>query len=107
MNQYAFTFFVAGSGELATRALANFDRLIRSQLSDRCTLTIIDVLKEPRRAREHRVVATPMLVRHQPLPVVKILGDLSQESKVLAQLGLNGPDGTANRPASEPKRIKD
>lgn len=90
MDHYIFTLYVAGESELAARALANFDRLIRARLSDRCSLRTVDVLKEPRLARANRVVATPLLVRDQPLPVVKILGDLSHEAKIIAQLGLNG-----------------
>ncbi len=95
MEKHVYTFFIAGGGELAVRALANFDRLVRPRLAGGCTLTVVDILKEPRRAREHRVVATPMLVREQPLPVVRILGDLSQGAKVLDQLGLTGNDGSS------------
>lgn len=89
MNQHAFTLFVAGGTDLANRALANFDRLIADRLGDACELTVVDILKEPRKARAHRVLATPLLVRHQPSPVLRILGDLSQDAKVLTQLGLN------------------
>lgn len=89
MDKHEFIFFVAGGGELAARALANFDRLIRPRLDGNYSLTVVDVVKEPRVAREHRVVATPMLVRQKPLPVIKVLGDLSEEAKALTQLGLN------------------
>lgn len=89
MNQHAFTLFVAGGTDLANRALANFEWLIADRLGDNCQLTVVDILKEPRKARADRVLATPLLVRHQPLPVLRILGDLSQETKVLTQLGLN------------------
>jgi circadian clock protein KaiB len=89
MDQQAYILFVAGDSDLAARALANFDRLVRTRLDGSCTLRVIDVLREPRLARENRVVATPLLVLEQPQPVVKILGDLSHEDKVLAQLGLN------------------
>lgn len=95
MEDHVFTYFVAGGGDLAARALANFDRLIRPRLEGGCTLKVVDILAEPRLAREHRVVATPMLVREQPLPVIKILGDLSHEAKVLAQLGLAREYGEA------------
>lgn len=92
MEKHVYTFFIAGGGELAVRALANFERLVRPRLEGGCTLTVVDILKEPRQAREHRVVATPMLVREQPLPVIRVLGDLSQGAKVLDQLGLTGSD---------------
>ncbi|SRR5579883_3125169 len=90
MEDYTFILYVAGDGELAARARANFDRLIRARLGDRCSLTIIDILQEPGAARRNRVVATPLLVRDRPPPVIKILGDLSHEAKILMQLGLDG-----------------
>jgi circadian clock protein KaiB len=90
MEHYTFTLYVAGDGELTARALANFDRLVRARLGGRCTLTTVDVLKEPGVARQNRVVATPLLVRERPPPLVKILGDLSQDAKILTQLGLDG-----------------
>ena len=99
MGDYTFTLYVAGESELAARALTNFDRLVRGRLRGRCTLTTVDVLKEPAVARRNRVVATPLLVRERPGPVVKILGDLSQEAKTLTQLGLDGP---ADTPPDDP-----
>jgi circadian clock protein KaiB len=100
MEQHTYTLYVAGDGELAARAHANFDRLVRARLGDRCTLTTVDVLKEPRRARQDRVVATPLLVREEPQPVVKILGDLSLDEKILGHLGLGSPDGAAGGPGN-------
>ena len=93
MEQYRFTLYVAGGADLAMRALANFERFVRQRIPQGCELTVVDIVKEPRRAREQRVVATPMLVRESPLPVLKILGDLSEEKKVVSQLGLLNLDG--------------
>lgn len=93
--EHQFTLYIAGDSDLAARAQANFERLVRARLAGGCALAVVDVLKEPRVARQNRVVATPLLVRERPLPLVKILGDLSQEEKLLAQLGLNGPPGPA------------
>jgi circadian clock protein KaiB len=101
MDQHAFTLFIAGGTELASRALANFDRLVRERLGDRCHLTVIDILKEPRRARQHRVLATPMLVRERPAPVLRILGDLSHGDNILIQLGLNDVESSSARASVE------
>lgn len=90
---HQFTLYIAGDSDLAARALANFDRVVRARLRGGCGLTVVDVLKEPRLARLNRVIATPLLVRERPLPLLKLLGDLSQEEKLLAQLGLNEGDG--------------
>lgn len=95
MDEHVFTYYIAGGGGLGSRALVNFERLVRPRLAGSCTLKVVDVLAEPRLAREHRIVATPMLVREQPLPVIKILGDLSQETKVLEQLGLARENGSS------------
>lgn len=93
MEDYCFILYVAGDGELTARARLNFDRLIRSRLGDRCSLTVIDIVAEPGQARKNRVVATPLLVRERPSPLIKILGDLSQDAKILTQLGLDaGPN---------------
>lgn len=106
MSDHTFTIFIAGGTDLAARALANFERVIRPRIASTCTLTVVDILKEPRKARDHRVVATPMLVRDQPTPVIKILGDLSKDDAILTQLGLNDRDGDPHprkpAPAKEP-----
>lgn len=90
---HVYTLYVAGGTELAARALANFDRLVRTRLDGAVPhrLAVIDILKDPAAARENRILATPMLVREQPAPVVKILGDLSQADTVLNLLGLAHP----------------
>ncbi len=98
MEQYTFTLYVAGDSELTARARANFDRVIRARLGERCALTTVDVLQEPGLARKNRVVATPLLVRERPPPLIKILGDLSQEAKILVQLGLDGLAVDAEQP---------
>lgn len=105
MSDHTFTIFIAGGTDLAARALANFERLIRPRIASTCTLTVVDVLKEPRKARDHRVVATPMLVREHPVPVIKILGDLSKGDAILLQLGLNDRDG--DEPPRNPAPAKE
>jgi len=93
MAEHTFTLFIAGGSELAERALSNFDRIVRRRLQHLCTLNVIDVVKDPCSARTHRVMATPLLVRERPSPVIKILGDLSHEEKIVTQLGLkDSPD---------------
>ena len=99
MEQHTFILSVAGDGELTARARSNFDRVVRARLGDRCLLTTVDVLQEPGLARLNRVVAPPLLVRASPPPLVKILGDLSHEAKILAQLGLDEPAAASDHPA--------
>ena len=90
-EEYEFTLFVAGTGELSTRAKANFDRVIRSRLGDRCTLRVVDILDDPEAAAANRVIAVPLLVRTRPSPAVKLLGDLSAGDDALAHFGIGHP----------------
>lgn len=92
MTTHTFFLYVAGGGDLARRAQANFDRqvrpaLLRSGLSEqsvRCE--VVDVTEEPERACEGNVLTTPMLVRTQPDPVVRLLGTLDDTERVLSLL---------------------
>jgi len=60
-----------------------------------CEIRIVDVMENPREAEELRILATPMLVRQAPLPLRRVIGDLSDMEKVfealeLHELRLNG-----------------
>lgn len=84
-----FTLYVAGDSELSLAAIRNFSRLRQRHLSEDIDLVIIDVVEQPRRAREDRVATTPMLVRQTPTPIRKVLGDLSDIDRVADAMGLS------------------
>jgi circadian clock protein KaiB len=52
------------------------------------TIEVIDLLKNPQLSREHQILAIPTLVRKLPVPVRKIIGDLSDTEKVLVGLDI-------------------
>jgi len=80
--------YVTGSTTLSMRATATIEQLIREELEGDYELEVIDVLERPDLAEDDRIFATPTLVRRLPLPVRKLIGDLSDRDKVLANLGL-------------------
>jgi circadian clock protein KaiB len=92
MARYLLRLYVAGDTDLARRARGNLVRILDSLPAGSCEVTLIDVLQAPQRAREDHVFATPVLVRHDPLPILKVLGDLSDRARVLRGLGID-PDG--------------
>jgi circadian clock protein KaiB len=55
----------------------------------RCTIEVIDLVRNPERARDDEIVALPTLVRKLPAPVKRIIGDLSATEKVLMSLELS------------------
>jgi circadian clock protein KaiB len=80
------TLFVAGQTPKSRAAIANLERIAAEHLAGRYTIEVVDLREKPQLAREHGIVAIPTLVRQLPVPVQKIIGDLSDTEKVLVHL---------------------
>ncbi len=80
--------YIAGRTPRAERALANLKRICEEHLAGTYHIEVIDLLQEPRLARGDQIVAVPTLVRKLPVPVRKIIGDLSDTERVLVGLDL-------------------
>ena len=70
-------------------ALANLTRLCEAHLAGRYRIEVVDLLAQPHLARRDEIIVIPTLVRTQPLPIRTIIGDLSNEERVLAALGVH------------------
>ena len=81
--------YVAGQTPKCMAAIANLKRICEENLAGRYQLEVIDLLENPKLAREHNILAIPTLVRKLPSPLRKIIGDLSNEEGVLVRLDLN------------------
>jgi circadian clock protein KaiB len=79
--------YVAGQTPKSIAALANLKRLCEEHLAGRYRIEIVDLQKQPQLARRDEIVVIPTLVRQLPPPIRKIIGDLSNQQKVL--LGLD------------------
>ena len=80
--------YVAGQSARSEAALRNLQTICEEHLAGRYRIEVIDLLKQPQLARGDQIVAVPTLVRHLPPPVKKIIGDLSNEERVLVGLDL-------------------
>lgn len=89
--RYELTLFVSGASELAARAVANARLLCETLMVGRYSLAVIDVHDDPGALVASRVLATPTLVKSLPLPVRRVVGDLSQTERVVRILDLPGP----------------
>lgn len=88
--------YVAGSTPKAVKAFSNLKRICESNLAGRYTIEIIDLLENPALAEGDQILAVPTLVRKLPEPVKKIIGDLSNEARVLVGLDIRPkPRGSA------------
>lgn len=92
MDKYRLKLFITGQTPRSSRAIANLRRICEEELLRDCELVIIDVLEQPQLAEDHKILATPTLIREFPLPVRRIVGDLSDTKQVLLGLELSGQE---------------
>ena len=87
-DPYRLRLYVTGATPRSTRAIANARRILETHLPGRYELEVIDILQHPEELDTLMVIAAPTLVKMLPLPLKRLLGDLSNEEKVLLGLGL-------------------
>lgn len=85
--------YVSGDGARARRAIMAVEAIAAEIGPGSCALEIVDVLADPARAEEDRVIATPTLVKRAPEPRTKLVGDLSNPAVVAERLGIGRLDG--------------
>lgn len=78
--------YVAGQTARSVAALANLERICETHLAGQYRIEIIDLMKTPQLADGDQIFAVPTLVRRLPEPIKKIIGDLSNEERVLVGL---------------------
>lgn len=87
-GQYRLRLYVAGSTPQSSRAIKNLKTICEHHLKNRYDLTVVDLYEQPERAREDQILVAPTLVKQLPLPVRRVIGDLSQTDRVLVALNL-------------------
>ncbi|MEO0948491.1 MAG: circadian clock protein KaiB [Cyanobacteria bacterium J06641_5] len=85
---YVLKLYIAGSTSNSQRAIGTLSAILEKDFKGVYSLKIIDVVKNPQLAEDDKVLATPTLAKILPLPVRKIIGDLSDREKVLIGLDL-------------------
>ena len=78
--------YVAGQTPKSIAAFANLKRICENHLRGQYAIEVIDLLKNPKLAAGDQILAVPTLVRKLPQPIKKIIGDLSNEDRVLVGL---------------------
>jgi circadian clock protein KaiB len=89
--------YVAGQTTKSVTALANLKKYCEEHLKGRYQLEVIDLLLHPQLAEGDQILAIPTLVRKVPKPIRKIIGDLSNQEKVLVGLDIRSMDSHDQR----------
>jgi circadian clock protein KaiB len=87
-EKWELRLYTAGQTPKSLAAIKNLRKVCEEHLAGRYEIEIIDLLKNPRLAKDHQIVAIPTLVRKLPVPIRKIIGDLSDTERTLVGLQL-------------------
>jgi len=85
--------YVAGQTPKSLAAINNLKRICQEHLEGRYRIEVINLMETPRLARDDQIVAIPTLVRKLPIPMRKIIGDLSDTERALVGLQLKPSHG--------------
>jgi circadian clock protein KaiB len=83
--------YIAGASPNSVKAINNLRIICETHLKGRYRLDIIDVYQRPLIAKDEQVVALPLLIKTSPLPIRRLIGNMSDTEKVLKGLSLEGP----------------
>ncbi len=88
-ERYILKLYVTGMTSRSARAIENLHLVCEKYLAGRYELQIIDVYQQPGLARTEQVVAIPTLIKKLPLPLRRLIGDMSDEERVLVGLDIH------------------
>lgn len=89
-GRYMLRLFTSGSTPRSTRALQNLRDICETDLQGNYDLEVVDIYQEPGRATESDIIAAPTLIKEEPPPTKRMVGDLSDRPKVLLGLAIGG-----------------
>jgi len=85
---YVFFLFVTGSTPKSVRAIRSIRDLCEEKLHGHYELKVIDIYQHPEQIKPEQIVATPTLIKKLPLPLRKLIGDLSNKDRLLSGLDI-------------------
>lgn len=90
-QRFVLRLYVVGATPASQRAIANVTRVCEEHLAGRYSLEVIDLYQRPELAAGEQILAAPTLVRLLPEPLARVVGDMSDTTKVLVGLDLLSP----------------
>jgi circadian clock protein KaiB len=94
-DRYILRLYVTGMTPRSARAVKNLRTICDEYLAGRYDLEVIDIYQQPLLAKGEQIIAAPTLIKKLPLPVRRIIGDMSNRERVLLGLHLVRSDDHA------------
>jgi circadian clock protein KaiB len=90
--KYLFQLYVTGMTPKSTQAIVNVQKLCEKHLAGRYELEVVDIYRHPELAKGEQIVAAPTLIKKLPLPLRRLIGDMSDKERFLAGIDLRLKD---------------
>ena len=87
-SHYTVRLYVAGTTPHALRAISYIKKICEEHLHGRYELQVIDLYQQPQLAQGEQIIAAPTLIKKLPPPLRRIIGDMSNEERILVGLDL-------------------
>jgi circadian clock protein KaiB len=87
-SRYILKLYVAGQSPKSANAIVNIKNICEQYLQGRYELDVIDLYQQPQLAQGEQIIAVPTLIRKLPLPLRRIIGDMSNTELVLVGLDI-------------------
>ena len=99
--KYILRLYVTGMTPKSTRAIDNVQRICEKYMEGFYELKIIDIYQQPRLAKEEQIIATPTLIKKLPLPIRRLIGDMSDTERFLVGIDLKSKKSEVRRQETE------
>ncbi len=93
-EKYVLKLYITGMTPRSQLALRNIEKVLKEHLGNNYELEVIDIYQQPTLARGDQIIAVPTLVKKLPEPLRRLIGDLSQEDRILLGLDLKPKEET-------------
>lgn len=86
-EQYMLKIYVTSMTPKIENGIGNLQRACDNAVAGHCDITIVNILENPQLAEGDRILATPTLIKTEPPPIRRVIGDISSTDKVMKALG--------------------
>ncbi len=95
-KKFILKLYVSGATRRSSRAIENIRAFCEEHLKGRYELEIVDIYQQPELLEKEQVIAAPTLIKQLPPPLRKLIGDMSDEEKIMVGLNIK-PDRRGNK----------
>ena len=104
-EKYVLKLYITGMTRRSQEALRNIKKIIKENPDNNFDLEVIDIYQQPTLAKGDQIIAVPTLIKKLPSPLRRLIGDLSQEDRII--LGLDLKPKSSLPPAEGEERAKE